>query len=111
MAHLLLKRLGAEVTHTASAHIPLARASCTTHLGTRGPAKQGAGEAPALRSGRGRMNLVVSVCPAADTAWKTLNTGRQGMKAVQEKHLRLPRRWSSQGGLPRRGGAEVIHEG
>lgn len=43
MAHLLLKRLGAEVTHTTSAHIPLVRASCAAHLDTRGPANCGSG--------------------------------------------------------------------
>lgn len=60
MAHLLLKRLGAEVTHTTSSHIPLARASCTTHLGTRGPAKWGGrGASSALQK---RENEPARIC-------------------------------------------------
>lgn len=89
MAHLLLKRLGAEVTHTASAHIPLARASCTAQLDARGPAKQGAGEAPALRSGRGnepgRICLACRRCSVENTEYRTpRNEGGAGDGVAKE---------------------------
>lgn len=73
MAHLLLKHLGAEVTHTTSAHIPLVRASCAAHLDTRRPAKRGSGRGASYVLRRGRMNLVMSCLPCQ--RYSVENTG------------------------------------
>lgn len=109
MAQLLLERLDAGVTHTTSAHIPLARVSCAAHLDTRGPAKRGdrRGACCALRK---REALLATSCLPC-RRHSVENAGRQGLRVVQEKLMRLPRRWSSQGGLPRGGGTKVTQEG